>query len=228
MFVSGNRSSKAFLLTALLFVAARALPAAELTPAERTALLDKLHALRTAYPSMQADFHEEKTSHLLNRPLLTEGTVSFQAPNKFRREVKGNSPSLTVSDGKTLWMYYPAFKTAELYTLGQRAFFDESISALTAGLNFEHIDEYYSLRAFTEGNGYRFDLTPKRPSLRRFLQKLTVWMDSELKADKTDIVLPKGDSVVTTYTDTRRLPLPASTFDFTPAPDVQVTRPLGK
>jgi len=235
MFVFGNSQSKArplrrtplFLaIAALLF--GNAVHAAELAPAERSALLDRLHALRTAYPSMEADFTEEKTSHLLSRPLMTEGTVSFEVPDKFRREVKGNSPSLTVSDGKTLWIYYPAFKTAELYTLGQRAFFDDSIAALTAGLNFQHIDEYYNFRAFSEPNGYRFELTPKRPSLRRVLQKLTVWMDADLKAQKTEITLPKGDSVVTTYKNSRRIPLPASTFEFTPQPDVQVTRPLGK
>lgn len=212
MFASGNsrlvsRAVRFLVLAALAF--AGAARAAELTAPERAALLEKLHVLRATYPSMQAEFTEEKTSHLLNRPLTTVGTVSFEVPDKFRREVKGNSPSLTVSNGKTLWIYYPAFKTAELYTLGQRAFFDDSISALTAGLNFQHIDEFYNVRAFTEdGGGYRFELTPKRPSLRRVLQKLTVWMDADLKAQKTEVILPKGDSVATTYKNARRLPLP--------------------
>jgi outer membrane lipoprotein-sorting protein len=230
MFAFGNRRILfAVLLLGALLLRGGQLRADELTPADGAALLAKLQALRVKYPSMQADFTEEKTSHLLNRPIATEGTVSFEVPDKFRREVKGNSPSLTVSNGKTLWIYYPAFKTAELYTLGQRAFFDDSISALTAGLNFQHIDEYYNVRAFTGDNGgYRFELIPKRPSLRHVLQTLTVWMDADLKAQKTEVILPKGDSVVTNYRNARRMPLPASTFEFAPGPDVQVSRPLGK
>ena len=218
-----------------LFVAALVLSAgfvgrsAELSAAERTALLDKLHTLRTTYPAIESEFSEEKTTHLLNRPLTAEGSVAFEAPDKFRREVRGNSPSLTVSDGKTLWIYYSAFKTAELYTLGQRAFLNDTIAALTAGLNFERIEEFYNFRAFTEAGGaYRFELTPKRPSLRRVLEQLTVWLDADLKATKTELILPKGDRVVTVYKNTRRAPLPASTFEFNPSPDVQVTRPLGK
>ena len=191
-------------------------------------MLNDLQQLRARFPSLEADFSEEKTSHLLNRPLLTVGTIAFQAPDKFRREVKGNSPSLTVSNGKTLWIYYPAFKTAELYTLGQRAIFDDSVSALTAGLNFAHLDEFYTFRAFREETGHRFVLTPKRPSLRRILQQLTVWMDAEYKVQRTEIILPKGDRVVTLYKNARRATLAPSAFEFSPPPDVEVTRPLGK
>jgi outer membrane lipoprotein-sorting protein len=81
------------------------------------------------FPSLTADFAEEKTTHLLTKPLVAQGTIAFQTPNKFRRELKGNTPSITVTDGAKLWIYYPSFKTAELYTLGQRQFFDDSIAA---------------------------------------------------------------------------------------------------
>src|SRR2546430_3965840 len=50
---------------------------------------------------------------LMKKPILSAGKVWFQPPNKFRREVTGSSPSLTVSDGRQLWIYYPSFKSAE-------------------------------------------------------------------------------------------------------------------
>src|SRR5262249_28153688 len=65
--------------------------------------------------STQADFQEERVIRLMKKPVLSSGTVWFQPPNKFRREVKGNSPSITVSDGRNLWIYYPNFKSAERY-----------------------------------------------------------------------------------------------------------------
>src|SRR6266536_5524845 len=59
--------------------------------------------------STQADFQEQRMIRLMKKPILSSGKVWFQPPNKFRREVKGNSPSLTVSDGRQLWIYYPNF-----------------------------------------------------------------------------------------------------------------------
>ncbi len=204
------------------------LRAAELSAPERIAFLQKMKERSAKSPSMQADFTEERTSHLLNKPIVSEGIVAFQSPDKFRREIKGANTSLTVCDGRTLWIYYPNFKEVEIYALGHQKFLDESINALTAGLNFDRIDEFYQFRAHNEEGGYRLVLTPKRPNLKRVMQQLTVWMTADLLVQKTDLVLAKGDRVMTVFKNTRRVPLPASQFEFTPPADAHVSRPLGK
>jgi len=202
--------------------------AAELDPAQRAALLQQLHDLHVRQPDFQATFTEQRTSHLLNKPVVSEGSVSFSVPDKFRREVRTPSPSTTVSDGHTMWIYYPAFNEVELYTLGQRSFFDESLAALTAGLNFEHLDEYYNFRAYQEPAGYRLELTPKKPSLRRVVEQLSLFLTNDFMPARTEITLPKGDHLSTLYHNAHRPTLPASTFEFTPPPDAHITRPLGK
>jgi chaperone LolA len=211
-----------------LVLSAASLSAAELPPAETQALLKTLEAQRAKSPSMTANFVEKKTTRLLSKPLVTEGTIAFQSPNKFRREVTGKSPSLTVSNGQKLWIYYPGFKEAELYTLGQKAFFDDSIAALTAGLNFNQIDKFFSYKATRETTGYRIQLTPRSSGLKRMVKELTVWIDHEAKVHRTETILPKGDRVETSYKNQRSTPLPASTFDFTPPADARVSQPLGK
>jgi outer membrane lipoprotein-sorting protein len=179
-------------------------------------------------PSMQSEFTEERVSHLLNKPIVSGGTVAFQSPDKFRREIKAGSASLTVCNGKTLWIYYPNFKEVEIYALGHQKFLDESVNALTAGLNFDRIDEFYQLKAFQEEGGYRLVLTPRRPNLKRVMQELTVWMTPDLLIQKTDLILAKGDRVVTTFKNARRIPIPAAQFEFVPPGDAHVSRPLGK
>jgi outer membrane lipoprotein-sorting protein len=201
---------------------------AELNSEDRTILLKQLQAIREKQPGAQADFTEEKTTHLLNKPLVSEGSVWFQIPDRFRREVRGSNSSITVNNGKTMWVYYPNFKEAEQYFIGQRAIFDDSLAALNAGLNFQHIEEYYNFRAFREAGGYQFQLTPKRSNLKRILDHLNVWLDEEFKVQKTELFLPKGDKLVTIYKNVKRLTLPASTFEFTPPADAHVSRPLGK
>src|SRR5262245_51194624 len=98
-------------LTALTCVAGGA-------PFSETELKNLLAAIRQNR-STQADFQEQRVIRLMKKPVMSSGTVWFEVPNKFRREVKGNSPSITVSDGRDLWIYYPNFKSAERYPLGK-------------------------------------------------------------------------------------------------------------
>src|SRR5262249_23551731 len=148
--------------------------------------------------------------------------------NKFRRELRGSNPSIMVSNGQKVWIYYPNFKEAELYPLGQRQFFDDAIEALTAGLNFQHVAEYYRYSASSETDGYRLVLIPKSGGLKRIVKELTVYVDSAYKIERTITVLPKGDQVITNYRNQRPTALSPAVFDYTPPADAHVSQPLGK
>ena len=139
-------------------------------PADLKALLGRIREKRAAAPQVQADFQEEKTVQMLNKPIASSGKMWFQAPNKFRREAKGNSPSITVSNGQELWIYYPKFKSAEHYTLGKRSPLDAGIAAITASLNLENVEGTYNITATKEADGHELQLTPRNPSMKRFLQ----------------------------------------------------------
>lgn len=95
--------------------------AQQLSADDEKALLTKLREQRAKFPALTADFTEDRSTHLLNKPIRGTGTIAFHAPGKFRRELKGSSPSLTVSNGKELWIYYPNFSEAEHYTLGKNS-----------------------------------------------------------------------------------------------------------
>src|SRR6187401_294885 len=97
--------------------------------------------------STQADFQEQRVIRLMKNPILSSGKVWFQPPNKFRREVKGSSPSLTVSDGRQLWIYYPNFKSAERYPLGKGSPLDSTVAAINSSLNLEDIENTFRLTA---------------------------------------------------------------------------------
>jgi outer membrane lipoprotein-sorting protein len=224
--MSSRRTALALLLCLLTGHLAAA--PEELSPAEGATLLQQLRDLHVKQPDFQAGFTQERDSHLLNKPVVSEGSIYFSAPDKFRQEVRTPSPSTTVCDGHTMWIFYPAFNDVEVYTLGQRSFFDESVQALTAGLNFEHIDEYYSFRAFRTPAGYRLELTPKKPALRRMVDEIILELNPDFLPLRTDITLPKGDHLSTDYHNGRRTPLSPSLFEFTPPAGAEITHPLGK
>ena len=202
--------------------------AQQLSADDEKALLTKLREQRSQFPALTADFTEERTTHLLKTPIRSAGTIAFHAPNKFRRDLRGQSPSLTVCNGTELWIYYPAFKEAEHYTLGRKQFFDDSLAALNAGLNFQNVDKFFRIAPVREGTGYRIVLTPKSGGLRRLLTTLTVWMNADAVIEKSDAVLPKGDRISTTYRNVRMLKNVEAKFDFTPPSDARVSMPLGE
>jgi len=215
-------------LFAALALAPGAARAAELSPAETAQLLGRLQEHRAKYPSLTADFTEEKSSHLLEKPVVGSGTLAFSAPNKFRRELRGNNPSLMVSNGQRLWIYYPNFKEAELYPLGQQKFFDQAIEALTAGLNFQNVAAFYRYTASREEGGYRLQLTPRGGGIKRILTSIAVTVDDEYRIQKTVAVLPQGDTIVTSYRNQKPTPVAASTFEYTPPADAHVSQPFKK
>jgi chaperone LolA len=219
------RKLSLFLCLCFLATIAQADP---LLPADVKSLLARIREKRAAAPQMQADFQEERNVHLLNKPISSSGKVWFQAPNKFRREVKGNSPSITVSDGQQLWIYYPKFKSAEHYSLVKRSPLDAGIAALTAGLNLENVEAAYHISASKQNDGYQIELTPRAPSMKRFLKSFSLIINNDLRVQRTEMLQPNGDRIVTVYSNEIRAAIPPSTFEFTPPPGTDVTTPLGR
>lgn len=215
---------KIFFATFLLVSVARAEP---LAPNELKTLLGQIREKRAAAPQVQADFQEEKSIRMMNKPVVTSGKVWFQAPNKFRREVKGNTPSLTVSDGSTLWIHYPKFQSVERYSLGKHSPLDAGIAAITASLNLQGVEESYHITGAREGNGYLLELAPRTPSMKRMLQRFTIRFNQALQVDRTEMLQPNGDRIITTYTNESRNAIDPGMFQFAPPPGTNVTTPLG-
>jgi outer membrane lipoprotein carrier protein len=209
-----------FLAFALTSVA----KSAPLSEADLKNLLAAIRQNRTT----QADFQEQRVIRLMKNPVLSSGTVWFQPPNKFRREVKGNSPSVTVSDGRELWIYYPNFKSAERYPLGKGSPLDATVAAINSALNLENIETSFNTSAMKADIGHELALLPRTAAMKRVFQKLDLRINDKFRVERTDMLLPNGDRIVTTYSNQTRGTIPASTFEFKPPSGTEVTTPLGQ
>jgi chaperone LolA len=218
------------LLLALIFLAP-IVRAESLSEADVKNLLARIAERRASSPDVRADFQEQKTMHLLNKPIVSSGKIWFHAPNKFRREVTGNSPSVTVSNGRDLWIYYPNFKSAEHYSLGKRSPVDAAIAAINTALNLENVEKMFQIsgsKIDPPQAGYALQLTPRSPSMKRMFKKFDLRLNSDLVAERTEMTQPNGDQIVTSYSNQTRAAIPASTFEFTPPPGTAVSTPLGR
>ncbi len=199
-----------------------------MSPADIKGLLARVREHRAAFPNLQADFEEQRKIHLLDEPITSSGKVFFQAPNRFRLERRGNSPSITVSDGSLLWIYYPKFKSAERYALGKRSPLDAAITTITTALNLQDVENMFHIIGNKSDAGYDLELTPRNPSMKRIFQKLQLRLNNDLFADRTEMIQPNGDHIITIYTNPAHAALPTSTFEFTPPAGTDISTPLGK
>lgn len=215
------------LLALLLFTASLA-KAQSLSQPDVKNVLGRIRERRMSAPDVHANFQEQKTIHLLNKPIVSSGKIWFRAPNKFRREIGGSSPSITVSNGRDLWIYYSNFKSAEHYTLGKRSPVDAVIAAINTALNLENVENTFQISGAKAGNGYDLQLLPRSPSAKRMFQRFDLRLNGDLVAERTDMIQPNGDQIITTYSNQTRAPIPESTFEFTPPAGTETTNPLGR
>jgi outer membrane lipoprotein-sorting protein len=203
---------------------AQALP---LNQSETEDLVKRIETLHVAKPSLQANFREERHMAMLKDPVVNEGKVWCTLPDKIRREIGGNTPSTTVIDGKKMVIYYPNFKEEELYDLERRPVLRDSLHALTAGLDFQQVYNFYNIEAAKEGSVYQIVLTPKTSALRKVVRSVVLTVDPNLAPARVDFESARGEKVSITYSNVRREAIPESMFQFTAPPGTNVTKPLG-
>ena len=212
------------LLTVTLAAVAQAAPLAQ---DEINDLVQRLETVYQNRTSLQANFREERHMAILKDPVVNQGRIWFTPPDKIRREIAGSSPSTTVIDGKKMTIYYPNLKTAEVYDLDKRPIIRESLEALTAGLNFQRVADYYSIEGNKDDKTYTVTLTPKTASIRRLVKTLTLTMQADLTPVKVDFESPRGEKVLISYSDVKRDPVADSVYEFTPPTGTNVTNPFG-
>jgi chaperone LolA len=212
---------------ALMLITPSLVQAQSLSQPDIKNLLARIRERRTSEPDVHASFQEQKTIHLLNKPIVSSGKLWFHAPNKFRREIGGNSPSTTVSNGRDLWIYYPNFKSAEHYTLGKRSPVDAIIAAINTALNLQNVENTFQITGAKAGTGYDLQLVPRAPSMKRMFQRFDLRLNADLVAERTDMIQPNGDQIITTYSNQNRAAIPDSTFEFTPPAGTETSNPLG-
>lgn len=215
-----------YLRSALIatLLASSHLLAADLSSNEIDALLAKIppNSGRTV------DFREEKSLRLLKEPVISEGKLSFQPPDQFRREVQKPTPSISVSNGKTLWLYYPEFKEVEKYDLGKSNPVSRMIEAITASFDIGKLRTLFDIQGTQNANGITLHLTPKNSALRKNVQELTLALSPSLRLNRSILVTKDGSRSVTTYQNEKSTTLDLDTFEFVPPSGANVIEPLGK
>lgn len=195
--------------------------AQSLNESETIALVAKLAASR-AGRMVQADFIETKILPMWKNPVVESGTIAFEPPDHFSRK----TDNLIVSDGKTLWMYYPVFQQVEKYPLEGHGP-GQLFAALGQAFRFENLDTLFHISATRLDDGFRLDLTPRSGPMRRMLRSLILDLDSSLRLRSSTMEGKDGDRIETRYSNEKLLPPGSIDFSFKPPASATVVAPLG-
>ena len=214
-------------LTGTIFACTGEGHAAPMSQSDIDQLLEKLRGVHDSKPSLVANFREERHVAMLREPVVNEGRVWLTIPDKIKREIQGQNPSTTVINGKNMFIYYPKFKQVEEYDLEKRPMVRDSIQALTAGLDFRRVTDFYQVEASKETDGYQITLTPKTAQVKRLIKSARIKIGPDLSPEAATVELTKGGTVSVSYTNVRREALPPATFEFSPPPGSTVSTPLG-
>ena len=196
------------------------------------ALWQFFDAAQSRVTNLVANITQTKTLKVFQQPIVSEAKLWFHRPNLFRWEVVKPVPSLTISDGKWLWMYYPEFQQAERYLMNDPRLGSSPFRALSASLggNPASLTNSCDVTVLTSAQFYRMDVAPRDPKERQFLSRLVLDFDRKtLLVARTGMESPNGDRTENEYKDSNiNQPLDDALFHFVPPSNVKVVSPFGK
>lgn len=206
----------------LLLLVPTALRAAPLADGDAAAYIERLAASRPREGAIAVDFREIRTTPMLAKPALSQGEIQLQPPMKFRRETSDGA--LMVSDGRTLWIYSPADREAERYSLEGRG--ADSFRSLMAAFNLQDVGASFRFTVEPAGDITRITLVPKRRSERRLFETMVLDIGPDQKLRHAWWSSPDGGQTDMVFSNERRVE--AADFQFEPPAGVKVSQPLGR
>ena len=201
------------------------LAAAVVAPARADELADALRTLQQRYESTRtlvAKFRQEVESPTMAGKLTSNGTVSFEKPNRMRWDYAAPDRQTIVSDGETLWIYQPEEKQVLKAPL-REAFQATTPVTFLAGLG--HVDRDFTPTLESSADDrWVLKLVPREA--RGVATLMLVVRKGDASIEEARISDPLGTTTHLALSEERRnVSLGADLFHFTPPPGVDVVRP---
>lgn len=185
--------------------------------------------------TLTADLVQTRKLKALAEPLVTQGRLWFEPPDRFRWELGVPAQTVVVRDGKDLLMISPRLKRAERYPMDgvAKGPWTDALALLESGFprDAASFHRQYTLRSFAETNGvFEFRIQPNSPGARRMISGILLVVGTngfQLRAN--ELVLADG-SVVRNDFQNVRLNAKLETNTFTPqiAGDFKIVEPWKK
>jgi outer membrane lipoprotein-sorting protein len=157
---------------------------------------------------LTARFVEEKQIALLKRPLRSEGTIAFAAPSSLLRRADKPEPATLLLDGEALWVADASGKRR--IDLSESAIVRHFVLTFVNVLRGDRaaLERAYVIAFQSTDAGWRLQLSPKLPELRKLIARATV-EGRGMVVDRMTIEEDTGDVTRMTFSEVN----PSARFD---------------
>lgn len=136
--------------------------------------LAQLMQLLAKVQSGEATFTESRHSSVLDRPVESQGRLSFQAPDRFVREtLKPRSESIAVVGNEVTMRQGSRSRTLQLDSVPEAAVIVEAIRGTLTG-NRAAIDRHFEARVGGGPADWQLLLAPRAPELRKLVVQVAI------------------------------------------------------
>jgi outer membrane lipoprotein-sorting protein len=181
-------------------------------------LFDQLFARtmekRQSIHSIRGRFTETTTSSLLEKPLVSHGTVIAAPPSRVLMTYTDPEPRTVAIDSKSLVVVWPDRGERETIDISQtQKRIDQYFTQATIGQLRSMFEIAAQPDAVIRGTD-RVDMRPKRKQIKEGLERLEIWIDREtLFLAQMQMTFPGGDRKTIRLDDvTVNVPVTAETF----------------
>jgi len=219
------------LLALSMLVCSQALAQEPLPPGLRgveklAALVQRVSQVQASLATLNADFDQTRTSHLLAAPSVSHGRFYFRAPDSVRWEYDAPREMTVLITGGVAITYRPAEKRAERIEVGraQRRVFRFISAAEPLDKLMQHFTFVFH-DPLGDGN-YLLELRPAALMMKKRLRSVTIEIERATYLPiKVSYTEADGDSTAYSFSNVRlNQPQPPDLFTLTMPPDVQVVQ----
>ena len=199
----------------------------EILGEERTRLLDGFRRRQSEVMALSARVIQRKSHPLLEKEVVSEGTLRYRRPNLMRWDVAGPVKMVVVMDGKTMTSYFPDRKEAFRRGLGDDMATQAAMEFFAAGMSasFAELEKRFRLELLRDDDGVVVRLSPRSRWLARAVSSIDIHHGSRDAVPKRVVVAGRrGDRTETRILDVTVNPTFAEDpFILVLGPDVRIT-----
>lgn len=136
--------------------------------------LPRLMALLAQVQSGEATFTETRHSSVLDRPVESQGRLSFQAPDRFVREtLKPRSESIAVVGNEVTLRQGSRSRTVQLDSVPEAAIIVQAVRGTLTG-NRGAIEQHFDAQVGGGPAGWQLLLAPRASDLRKLVVQVAI------------------------------------------------------
>jgi outer membrane lipoprotein-sorting protein len=215
-----------FLVVLLFALSASGGPTPESPSNEKKEILRHIREKHKNTHAIRAAVYQDKELAALKDPVHVEGTVILEKPGLLRWEAHVPEQSVTIIDRKTIQIYYPDDKEAEIHKLSDHFIARNTMTFFGSVMwgEMENLEKRFAVSMHQDEGELLIQLEPHSKIVSRYLSSIIIRYDSQTGMPRGfEVTTPKGDRTVTRIEELTVNPeIDTDAFTLKLPPDVRV------